>query len=87
MCLFVICCTETSWLPTKPILGAGYRSQWEKGYVSWQGWNLFLTPAHDWIHKCIQDCTRKWDPALNRSRVRPNRHQGIIAMLIGGRVG
>ena len=32
-------------------------------------YNIFLTPAHDWIHNCIQDWTRKWDPALNTSAV------------------
>ena len=26
-----------------------------EGYVSWGVYNLFLTPAHDWIHNCIQD--------------------------------
>ena len=23
-----------------------------EGYVSWAVYNLFLTPAHDWIHDC-----------------------------------
>ena len=59
----------------------------EKIYVSWQGWNLLLTPVHDCIHDCIQDWNRKWDPALNMSTVQLNRHQGIIAMLSGGKVG
>ena len=27
-------------------------------YVSWGGYNLFLTPDHNWIHDCIYDWTR-----------------------------
>ena len=26
-----------------------------EGYVSWGVYNLFLTPAHNWIHNCIRD--------------------------------
>ena len=36
-----------------------------EGYVSWGVYNIFLTPAHDWIHDCIRDWTQEWDPALN----------------------
>ena len=36
-----------------------------EGYVSWGVYNIFLTPANDWIHDCIRDWTREWDPALN----------------------
>ena len=42
-------------------------------YVSWGVYNLFLTPVHDWIHDCILDWTREWDPVLNMSAVLPNR--------------
>ena len=55
--------------------------------MSWGVYNIFLTPAHNWIHNCIQDWTREWDPALNTSTVWPNHRQGIIAMLSGGTVG
>ena len=58
-----------------------------EGHVSWRFYNLLLTPAHDWIQDCICNWTREWDPALNMSTVRPNRRQGIIAMLSGGTVG
>ena len=44
-----------------------------EGYVSWGVYNLFLTPAHNWIHDCIRDwsgdCTQEWDSALNASAV------------------
>ena len=40
-----------------------------EGYVNWGVYNLFLTPVHDWIHECIQECTREWDSALNTSAV------------------
>ena len=40
-----------------------------EGYVSWGVNDLFLTPAHNWIHKCIRYWTREWDPALNTSAV------------------
>ena len=33
----------------------------KKGYVSLQGRDHFLTLAHDWIHKCIQD----WHPGMD----------------------
>ena len=46
--------------------------------------NILLTPVHDWIHECIWDWTRMWDPALNMSTVWPNWHQGIIYMLSDG---
>ena len=50
-------------------------------------YNVFLTPAHDWIHDCIQDWTWEWDLSLNTSTVWPNRCRGIVAMLSGGMVG
>ena len=40
-----------------------------EGCVRWGVYNLFFTPVHDWIHDCIQDWTREWDPALNTSAV------------------
>ena len=57
------------------------------GYVSWQGNNIFLTPAHNWMHDCILYWTRKWDPSLMTSTVWPNLRQGIMAMLGDGTVG
>ena len=39
------------------------------------------------MHDCIREWTRKWDPALMTSTVGPNRRQGVIAMLSGGKVG
>ena len=30
-------------------------------YNCWGGKNLFLTPAHDWIHNCFRD----WHPGLD----------------------
>ena len=63
--------------------------QWtsKKGYVVFQGTNLFLTPVNNWIHKWIPDWTRKWDPALKTSIVWPNIRKGIIAMLSFGMAG
>ena len=58
-----------------------------EGYASWGGYNLFLTPAHNWIHDCIREWTREWDPALNMSAVWHNLCQGIIFMLSDGTVG
>ena len=58
-----------------------------EGCASWGGYSIFLTPVHDWIHDCIWDWTREWDPTFNTSAVSPNRRQGIIAMLSGGTVG
>ena len=55
--------------------------------MSWGGYSIFLTPVHDWIHDCIWDWTREWDPTFNMSAVSPNRRQGIIAMLSGGMAG
>ena len=55
--------------------------------VSWGVYNLLLTPVHDWIYNWIRDWIQEWDPALNTSAVRPNRRQGIIAMLSGVTVG
>ena len=40
-----------------------------EGYASWGGYNLFLTPAHNWIHDCIREWNQEWDPALNMSAV------------------
>ena len=38
----------------------------------WLGvYNLFLTPAHNCIHYCIQDWNWEWGPALNTSVVGP----------------
>ena len=64
------------------------------GWLQWQGEKhhvssrfniIFLTPANDWIHDCIQNCTwdwtREWDSALNASAVWPKGHQVIISML------
>ena len=51
------------------MLGAGYSGKGMKGYVIWGVQNLFLTPAYDWMHNCIRDWTRKWDPALMTSTV------------------
>ena len=59
----------------------------ERVYLSYQFYNFFLTPVHDWLHDCIQDWTRKLDPALMTSVVWPNLCQGIIAMWSGGKVG
>ena len=67
------------------MLGAGYSGKVMKGYVSWGGYNLFLTPAHDWMHDCILEWTRMWDSALMTSTVWPNHYQGIIIMLSGGK--
>ena len=36
-----------------------------EGFVSWGVYNLFLSPAHNWIHDYIRDWNREWDPALN----------------------
>ena len=58
-----------------------------EGYERWGVYNIFLAPAHDWIHNCIRDWTWEWDPALNTSAVWPNLRQGIIAVLSGGTVG
>ena len=53
------------------------------------GYNIFSTPAHDWIHDCIRDwtpdLTREWDSALNMSALWPNHRQWIISMLRVGR--
>ena len=59
----------------------------KRGYVSLQGKSILLTPMYNWIHDCIQDCTRKWDPSLMMSTVWPNFRQGIISVLSGGKVG
>ena len=59
----------------------------KEGYVSWGVYNLFLTLEYYWIHECIRDWTREWDPALNRITVWSNCHQGVIAMLSGGAIG
>ena len=40
-----------------------------EGYLSWGVYNIFLTAARNWIHDCIRDWTREWDPALNTSTV------------------
>ena len=40
-----------------------------EGYMSLGVYNVFLNPAHDWLHDCIQDWTLEWDPALNMSAV------------------
>ena len=56
-------------------------------YASWKGKNILLNPVHDWMHDCIRDWTRKWDPALMTSAVWPNSHQGIIYILSGGTMG
>ena len=40
-----------------------------EGYVSWGVYNLFVTPAYDWIHDCIWDGTWEWYLALNTSSV------------------
>ena len=37
------------------ILGAGCVSTKIRVCKCWWGKNLFLTPAHEWIHECIQD--------------------------------
>ena len=58
-----------------------------EGYVSWGVYNLFLIPAHNWIHRFIRDWNREWDSALNTSPVWPNHFQENIAMLSGGTVG
>ena len=58
-----------------------------EGYVSWGVYNLFLTPAHNWINNWIHDGTREWDPALNMSAVWPNCRQGIISLSSGRAVG
>ena len=36
----------------------------KRGYVSFQGKNHFLTPAHDWIHDCIRDWNLGLDPEV-----------------------
>ena len=41
----------------------------ERGYVSWQGNNLFLTPVHDWMNNYIWEWNWKWDPPLIKSTV------------------
>ena len=64
------------------------------GWLQWQGEKhhvssrfniIFLSPANDWIHDCIQNCTWDWtrecDSALNASVVWPKGHQVIISML------
>ena len=63
--------------------------QWisNKGCMSFQGKNIFLTPAHDWTHDFVRNWTRKWDPFLNKIIMWPNRCQGVIDMLIGGMAG
>ena len=68
---------------------AGWWLHWigERGCVSWQGYNIFLTSAYDWIHNWIRYWTRKWDTALVTSAVWPNSLQRIIAMLSGRAVG
>ena len=58
-----------------------------EGYVSWEVYDLFLTPAHKLIHNCIRYWTQEWDTALNMSAVCPNSRQGIIAMLSDGTLG
>ena len=58
----------------------------ERDYVICQGNNLLLTPAHDWMHNCTWDWTRKWYPSLMKITVWPNHHQGIINILSGGTV-
>ena len=35
------------------MLGTGYSEKVKEVYASCQGKNLFLTPAHDWMHDCI----------------------------------
>ena len=53
-------------------------------------YNIFLTPAHDWIHNCIQEWNRNWDPALNTSAVwpvGPQRLPGISHVQDGVWVG
>ena len=63
--------------------------QWKekRGYVTWQGRNIFLAPAHNWMNNCIQDWNQKWYPVLMTIAVWPNCCQGIITMLSGGTVG
>ena len=35
--------------------------------MSWGGYNLFLTPAHDWIHDCILGLDPGLDPGVGFS--------------------
>ena len=69
------------------MLGVGYSEKLRRGHVSWQGKNIFLTPAHDWMHERIQYWTWKWYPSLMTSTVWSNCRQGIITILVGGTVG
>ena len=59
----------------------------KRGYVSWWGTNLCLTPVHDFLLYCIQEWTRKLDSALMKIKVWPNSCQGIIDILSGGMLG
>ena len=63
--------------------------QWQgdKLGVSWGVYNLFLTPAHNWVHDYMWDWTCYWYPNFNMMTVWSNRRQGIIYMLSGWTVG
>ena len=54
------------------MIDAGYSVYENRGYVSWQGYNIFLDPAHKWMHECIWDWTWEWYPELMTSPVWPH---------------
>ena len=38
------------------MIGDGCSGKVMKGYMSWGNYNIFLTPAYDWMHDCNGDC-------------------------------
>ena len=53
--IIIISIIMTSWSPIPPILGAGCTVTKIGVCKFWGCKNIFLTPAHDWIHDCIRD--------------------------------
>ena len=45
----------TSWAPIWLMLGSGYSDKLNRGYVSCQVWNIFLTPENNWTRDYIRD--------------------------------
>ena len=65
--------------------GAGYSVWGKRGYMSWQGKNIFLSPAHECMNDCIWYWHQEWDPGLIMIKIRTNHHRGLIYMLSGGK--
>ena len=85
---FKICFNNDDLMVTS-LTNTGLWMQWisKKLYVIFQGKNMFLTPAHDWLKEYIRDWTLKWYPALMTSTIWYNWSQEVIAMLSVGMTG